>query len=76
MSALGLRDKVREDMVRDVLGAEWRADHPLEIGGLIGQMFGKIRRGEDPQATMGEIDGRIRALALVNDAVRDMTGGN
>lgn len=72
MSALDLRDRVRDALAREILGGEWRADRPLEFGGLIGTLFATIKRGDDPRAVMGEIDGRIRAISALDEAMKEM----
>lgn len=74
MSAPELRRLVRDATVRALLGDEWRSDQPTEIGGLIGQMFGEIRRGEDPRQTMGKIDGRLQGLGSIDDAMKELNG--
>lgn len=73
MSASELRDSVREQTTRDLLGEDWRIEL-LNFGGLIGQMFDQIKRGEDPKRTMGLIDGKLQALDIINDAVKKMNG--
>ena len=74
MSAPELRNRVRDNLTREILGGDWRVDDPLNFGGLLGKLFAQIRRGENPAQSMGEIDGRIKAISAINDAMSVMNG--
>lgn len=72
MSVREVREIVRARTVESLLGSEFRADNPRSIGGLIGQLFATIRRGDDPRLVMGEITGHMTALDFVDNAVAEL----
>ncbi len=74
MSASEVRGVVRGRTVQSLLGENFRADDPRTIGGLIGQLFATIRRGDDPRLVMGEITGHLTALDMVDNAVAELNG--
>lgn len=74
MSASELRGIVRQRVRDDLLGEGYRQDDPTNLGGLVGQLFGEIRRGDDPRQTMGKIDGQLAALVIIDDAVKELNG--
>lgn len=72
MSAQELRGIVRTRTVETLLGTEWRPAEPLRIGGLIGNLFATIKRGDDPRLIMGEINGFLVTLDNIDSAMADM----
>lgn len=68
-------DLARLKAIRHLLGDEWRADRPLEIGGLIGSVItGAAVDYGQYMKLIGEIRGVTTTLDLITESNKEVNG--
>lgn len=72
-----LRARAHVLAVREIFGAEWRAERPLEnIGGMLNAALSPTMTSEWRIQKLAEINGTIKTLSLMNQAAQELNQGN
>ena len=74
---LEVRNAVAGAILRELLGADWRPDRPIEtLGGLLGQMAsGTPPTYEAYKKLVGKIEGLRDGLALLDETIKQLGDG-